>query len=314
MNPEQQAALQDAYAAKMKVAAADNMPEKKPEPMAAVAPTTAAAAAQVDLMAGFRQNLAAEHRRASAINAAAGGFHDIAATAIEQGWSVEKTELRAGRPVAVGWLHRGGINAPSGGGHWSVVIGVDPARSGADSTVIVVRQGRDLLHIKRYRGDDTMTVVGHVIDAIEEYKPTLTVLDEGGLGYGILDRLTEQRYKVRGVNFGWKSKNPVMWGNKRAELWGAMREWLKSAHIPADRQLKIDLTGPKVKPDSSGTVFLESKKDMKARGLASPDAADALACTFAFPVASRQSSEARTSAITRSYSSPDAVRSGWMGY
>ncbi len=90
MNPEQQAALQDAYAAKMKVAAADNMPEKKPEPMAAVAPTTAAAAAQVDLMAGFRQNLAAEHRRASAINAAAGGFHDIAATAIEQGWSVEK--------------------------------------------------------------------------------------------------------------------------------------------------------------------------------------------------------------------------------
>ena len=95
MNPEQQAALQDAYAAKMKVAAADNMPEKKPEPMAAVAPTTAAAAAQVDLMAGFRQNLAAEHRRASAINAAAGGFHDIAATAIEQGWSVEKTELEA---------------------------------------------------------------------------------------------------------------------------------------------------------------------------------------------------------------------------
>ncbi|MFN9291459.1 MAG: hypothetical protein ACK6EB_25580, partial [Planctomyces sp.] len=96
MNPEQQAALQDAYAAKMKVAAAaDGMPEKKPEPMAAVAPTTAAAAAQVDLMAGFRQGLAAEHRRASAINAAAGGFHDIAATAIEQGWSVEKTELEA---------------------------------------------------------------------------------------------------------------------------------------------------------------------------------------------------------------------------
>ena len=96
MNPEQQAALQDAYAAKMKVAAAaDSMPEKKPEPMAAVAPTTAAAAAHVDLMAGFRQGLAAEHRRASAINAAAGGFHDIAATAIEQGWSVEKTELEA---------------------------------------------------------------------------------------------------------------------------------------------------------------------------------------------------------------------------
>jgi hypothetical protein len=192
-----------------------------------------------------------------------------------------------------------------------IVIGIDPARSGADSTVIVVRQGRDLLHIKRYRGDDTMTTVGHVIDAIEEYKPTLTVIDEGGLGYGILDRLTEQRYKVRGVNFGWKSKNPVMWGNKRAELWGAMRDWLRKASIPADRQLKSDLTGPKTKPDSAGTIFLESKKDMKARGLASPDAADALACTFAFPVASRQSSfrpERQTI-----YADQVNQSAGWMG-
>ena len=70
-----------------------------------------------------------------------------------------------------------------------IVIGVDPARGGADSTVIVVRQGRDLVAIKRYSGEDTMTIVGRVIDAMEEYKPVLTVIDEGGLGYGILDRL-----------------------------------------------------------------------------------------------------------------------------
>lgn len=172
-----------------------------------------------------------------------------------------------------------------------IVIGVDPARGGADSTVIAVRQGRDLVEIRRYRGDDTMTVVGHVIEAIEDFKPVLTVIDEGGLGYGILDRLTEQRYKVRGVNFGWKAKNPIMWGNKRAELWGAMRDWLKSASVKEDRQLRADLTGPKTKPDSSGTIFLESKKDMKARGLASPDAADAIAVTFAFPVAQREYKE-----------------------
>ena len=105
-----------------------------------------------------------------------------------------------------------------------IVIGVDPARGGADSTVIAVRQGRDLVALHRYQGEDTMTIVGRVIDAIDEYKPTLVVLDEGGLGYGILDRLHEQRYKVvRGVNFGWKAKNPVMYGNKRAELWGAMK-------------------------------------------------------------------------------------------
>jgi hypothetical protein len=192
-----------------------------------------------------------------------------------------------------------------------IVIGVDPARSGADSTVIAVRQGRDLIALKRHHGDDTMTVVGHVIEAIEEYKPALTVIDEGGLGYGILDRLTEQRYKVRGVNFGWKAKNPIMWGNKRAEMWGTMKEWLKTASIPQDRALKSDLLGPMKKPDSSGTIFLEGKKEMKARGLASPDAADALAVTFAYPVASREYNPKSERRVTMQ--GGGGVVNSWMG-
>jgi len=190
-----------------------------------------------------------------------------------------------------------------------IVIGVDPARGGLDSTVIVVRRGRDIVAIKRYKGEDTMSIVGRVIDAIDEYKPTLTVIDEGGLGYGILDRLNEQRYKVRGVNFGWKAKNPVMWGNKRAEMWGAMREWLKTASIPQDKMLKDDLVGPMKKPNSAGTIFLEGKKEMKSRGLASPDAADALAVTFAYPVAHREYVERpRTITMNR-----DSMAGSWMG-
>jgi hypothetical protein len=191
-----------------------------------------------------------------------------------------------------------------------IVIGVDPARFGSDATVIAVRQGRDIIDIKRLRGADTMEVVGHVIDAIEEYKPALTVIDEGGLGAGVVDRLKEQRYKIRGVNFGSKAKNQIMWGNKRAEMWGAMRDWLKTGSVPADRFLKSDLIGPKTKPDSKGTLFLESKKDMRSRGLASPDAADAIAVTFAFPVASREGrvDKKRTHAY-----SPGGVTNSWMG-
>jgi hypothetical protein len=191
------------------------------------------------------------------------------------------------------------------------VVGVDPARSGADSTVIVVRQGRDIVAIKRYRGEDTMVTVGRVIDAIEEYKPALTVIDEGGLGYGILDRLKEQRYKVRGVNFGWKAKNPVMWGNKRAEMWGDMREWLRTASIPPDRLLKSDLCGPHTKPNSSGTIFLEGKKEMKARGQASPDAADALAVTFAYPLASREARDIPRRVVAQQ--GGNGMASSWMG-
>jgi len=190
-----------------------------------------------------------------------------------------------------------------------IILGVDPARFGADSTVIAVRQGRDIIAIKRFKGDDTMETVGRIIECIEEYKPALVNIDEGGLGAGVVDRLKEQRYKVKGVNFSNKSKNLMMYGNKRAEMWGDMREWLRSASIPKDRTLKTDLISPLMKPDSKGAIFLESKKDMKARGLASPDAADAIALTFAYPVAHREYVDKRP---VRSYSQHGIVNS-WMG-
>jgi hypothetical protein len=189
-----------------------------------------------------------------------------------------------------------------------IIIGVDPARFGSDATVIAVRRGRDIISIRRHRGADTMEVVGRVIEAIEEHAPALVVVDEGGVGGGVVDRLKEQRYKqVRGVNFGMRSRQPLMWGNKRAEMWGAMRDWLKTASIPADRLLKSDLISPLVKPDSKGTMFLESKKDMRARGLQSPDAADAICVTFAFPVAST----ARVDKSTQRHYAP--TQSSWMG-
>ena len=190
-----------------------------------------------------------------------------------------------------------------------IILGVDPARFGADSTVIAVRQGRDIIAIKRFKGDDTMETVGRIIECMEEYKPVLVNIDEGGLGAGVVDRMKEQRYKVKGVNFANKSKNMMMYGNKRAEMWGDMRDWLRSASIPKDRTLKTDLISPLMKPDSKGAIFLESKKDMKARGLASPDAADAIALTFAYPVAHREYVDKRPN---RSYSQQGIVNS-WMG-
>jgi len=191
-----------------------------------------------------------------------------------------------------------------------IILGVDPARFGADSTVIAVRQGRDIIAIKRYKGDDTMETVGRIIECMEEYKPVLVNIDEGGLGAGVVDRLKEQRYKVKGVNFANKSKNMMMYGNKRAEMWGDMREWLRSASIPKDRTLKTDLISPLMKPDSKGAIYLEGKKEMKARGLASPDAADAIALTFAFPVANR---EYKGTIRKSTYQSQGAALNSWMG-
>lgn len=195
----------------------------------------------------------------------------------------------------------------------AIVVGVDPARFGADATVIAVRQGRDIIALKRYRGDDTMTVVGHIIEVIEEYVPALVNIDEGGLGAGIVDRLKEQRYKVKGVNFANKSRNLMMYGNKRAEMWGEMRDWLKTASIPNDRFLKTDLISPMMKPDSKGSIFLESKKDMKARGVASPDAADAIALTFAFPVGRREINKDIALNRKTDYYTQINIPTSWMG-
>lgn len=172
-----------------------------------------------------------------------------------------------------------------------IVVGIDVARFGSDKTVICVRKGRDIIDIGKYSGLDTMNVVGKVIEAINKYKPILTIVDEGGLGAGVLDRLLEQQYKVRGVNFGSKADSAT-YGNKRAEMWGLMRDWMKTAAIPNDRELRSDLIGPTYKLNSMGAIMLERKEDMRRRGAASPDSADAIAITFAYPVSWGTSSRA----------------------
>lgn len=172
-----------------------------------------------------------------------------------------------------------------------IVVGVDVARFGSDKTVICVRKGRDIVTLIKAAGLDTMQVVGKVIEVMGKYKPILTIIDEGGLGAGVLDRLLEQQYKVRGVNFGSKADSAT-YGNKRAEMWGLMREWLKTAILPNDRELRADLIGPTYKLNSMGAIMLERKEDMKRRGAASPDSADAIAITFAYPVSWGTSSRA----------------------
>ena len=191
-----------------------------------------------------------------------------------------------------------------------IIVGVDPARTGMDSTVIVIRQGRDLVEVARYKTDDLMETVGNIIDVIERYKPEMVCIDEGGLGAGVVDRLKEQGYKVRGVNAGWKPKNPKAHLNLRAQMWCDMREWLKTASVKHDKRLMTDLTGIEQKFTSTGAIQLESKKDMKARGLASPDSADAIAHTFAFRVAHKDYSQHRPKKKHSGYI--PGMSSSWM--
>lgn len=178
----------------------------------------------------------------------------------------------------------------------SIVMGVDVARFGDDQTVIVIRRGRDAITIPWLclRNKDTMTVAARVAELYNEHLPDAIFVDGGGVGGGVIDRLRMLRLPVAEVQFGgsadralMSSEGDIVYANKRAEMWGMMKDWLKGGSIPDNPELFADLIGVEygyVLKEGRDAIMLEKKADMKKRGLASPDLADALALTFAYAV------------------------------
>jgi len=173
-----------------------------------------------------------------------------------------------------------------------LIIGVDSARGGADSTWIIDRRGRDAGVYINQKIDtaDEMVLAGVLVKVIKIYKPKAMFIDITGPGYGTYCRLVEMGYDtvVRGINFGSKSQEPDRYINKRVEMWVRMREWIESplgCSIPDDDELIAHVLAPMADFDSLSRWRLEKKEDMKKRLGYSPDGGDALALTFAEPIA-----------------------------
>jgi len=111
----------------------------------------------------------------------------------------------------------------------------------------------------------------------------------------VVDHIKHRNYgkTLHEFNGGVNAHDCAQYFNKRAECWGLMRDWLKSgaAEIPDDAELATDLTTPGYETAHGkrfdGTIILESKDDLRARGEASPDDGDTLAMTFAVKVAAK---------------------------
>jgi hypothetical protein len=169
-----------------------------------------------------------------------------------------------------------------------VIIGVDPAWSGSDAFVIRMRQGLYSKRLALWMGlQDDAKAAGHIARFEDEYKADAVFIDHG-YGTGIFSFGKQMGRKWQLINFGGESLDE-MFANKRGEMWGAMRQWLKDGGaFEHNDDLVRELTSPEhyvrtTKPHA-GKIILESKEDMKKRNLASPNDADALALTFAFPV------------------------------
>ena len=169
------------------------------------------------------------------------------------------------------------------------VLGVDVAAYGGDRTVIVERQGLYAHVLWQVRGAETATIAGEAARLWDSRQCSAVFIDATGVGFGVASDLRTLGYQPFSVHFGAASANRA-YKNKRAECWGLMRDWIAKDGGQLDlgeygEYMKNDLTGPDYQYDMQGRLQLERKEDMRKRGVASPDFADALALTFAAPVA-----------------------------
>jgi len=165
---------------------------------------------------------------------------------------------------------------------YPTVIGVDVARYGDDATAIVCRQGNYLHPLITMQGASTTDIARRVCEVYHEKQAEAVFLDySGGLGAGVADQMLLLGVSPIEVHFGGKPVEEVF-KNARAEMWHRMAQWIRlSGALPREHGLKVELCGPKYfysKDDHK--MQLESKADMKSRGLSSPDIADAIALTF----------------------------------
>jgi hypothetical protein len=178
-------------------------------------------------------------------------------------------------------------DAPS---HAAKIMTLDVARFGDDESVVGIRQGQMFVVRDRWREKDLMQTVSHMARLIDEEEPDAVFIDAVGLGAGVVDRLRQLGYEVEEVNGALKALDERKYFNRRMEMWDLMRTWLKNGGMidAEDTGFADDLTAPEFGFDAKDRWQLESKDDMKARGLPSPDVGDALSMSFFMPVSARR--------------------------
>lgn len=186
---------------------------------------------------------------------------------------------------------------------WPVVIGVDIARFGDDATVFFTRQGKQAYEPVVIHKMNNVDVAHMLVGYINERKPVCVNIDQGQ-GTGVIDLvrgLVQSSVIINEIPFGSKALQPERYVNRRAEMWDLMRGWLNDeASLPNSIDLKAELTAPQFSYDVQGRIRLESKDLIKQRlGGKSTDLADALALTFAVPVAPVRPEELRTQSAQR---------------
>jgi hypothetical protein len=170
----------------------------------------------------------------------------------------------------------------------AVIIGVDVSSGHSeDSSAIIVRKGFDAKSWPIWRSTTTNPIelayeVAKIANAVSA---DAIMVDQTGLGEGTVARLRELNLPVHGVFAAGRApgSSQIRCGNMRAHCWTMMAEWLRAGAIPRDGLLMAELCAPEASEAPLG-LLIEKKEHMRERGLGSPDSADALSLSFAYPV------------------------------
>lgn len=170
------------------------------------------------------------------------------------------------------------------------IWGVDPARFGVDSSVLIKRRDKVVIEQPRsWQGIDTMALTGQIVNEWQRTapinRPRLIVVDGIGIGSGVVDRMRELKMPYHEANVSEASSVDGQYWKLRDELWQRCADWLMTrlVSMPYHERLRDDLVAPRYSFRSDGRLVVESKAQMKQRRLPSPDYADALCLTFINP-------------------------------
>lgn len=165
------------------------------------------------------------------------------------------------------------------------ILGCDVARFGDDHSTICLRTTNRAFKPRPYYGLRTTEFGDIIARAIDDEEPDAVFVDGNGIGAGVVDYLIKLNYEVIDVQFGGKAEDDAKYLNKRAEMYGRIKDWLGGdVWIEPNQELEDDLIAVEYGYNIRNQIVLEKKEDTKERLGRSPDWADALALTFAEPV------------------------------
>lgn len=158
------------------------------------------------------------------------------------------------------------------------VLGIDVARFGSDKTAYYGRQGGNIFFHDTDAKRDLMYIANKACALYHEHKFEIIGIDDTGLGGGVTDRLKELGIPVFPINFASSPQDKTLYTLIKDEMYWELRDMFikREIRIPEDSELVGQLTGVKY-TYKNGKLKMESKADMKNRGVPSPDKSDALA-------------------------------------